>query len=334
MELRKLLIIPVVILLILIIGTIGYHVVEPRITLFESFYITAINITTLGYADVKPLTTAGRLFNLIIILLAWVGIFISARITGQLFIEGEITKLFGRRKMEKQLSSITGHHIVCGYGRVGRVVCDNFAAHKTSFVVVERNDEAVRDIKGKGYLYVHGDCTEDESLIGAGIERARGLINAIANDADAVYVTLSARQHNPDIFIMARSDSPDAEQKLKRAGADRVISPHAAAGIRMAMSALRPNVVDFISLATGSDKDGVRVEEIMVPDGSAVGGKSFKEIEIRARYGLNIIGVKKPDGKVIFNPTADYVIDSGDTLIMVGSAVQLSGVDELLRKGY
>jgi voltage-gated potassium channel len=329
MKYRRLLVIPIVILLILLVGTVGYHAIEPKITLFESFYITAINITTLGYADVKPLTTGGRVFNLIMIILAWIGIFISARIIGQFFIGGEIADFLGRKKMEKQLSSISGHYIVCGYGRVGKVVCENFATNHVPFVVIEREAGIIEDAKIRGYLFINGDCTDDDTLSRAVIGKAKGLINAIADEADAVYVTLSAKQHNPNIFIMARADSSNAEVKLKRAGADRVISPQAAAGARMAMAAIRPAVVDFLSIAATRDEGSARVEEVAVLPGSVLVGKSLKDVDIRSKYGLNVLGVIKPGGDITYNPGAEYIVQTDDTLIMFGSEAQLARVDEL-----
>jgi voltage-gated potassium channel len=231
--------------------------------------------------------------------------------------------------MDKKLAAISSHFIVCGYGRVGRVVCEEFARHRQPFVLIERNHQIIEDVKSRDFLYVHGDCTDDQVLISAGIQRAKGLINAIADEADAVYITLSARQHNSGLFIMARADSIPAEQKLKRAGADRVISPQVAAGTRMALAAMRPNVVDFMAIAVSDEKDGLRIEEVVVSSGSSLIGKSFKEIDIRAKYGLNVIGIKRADGQIVYNPTADHIIETGETLIMVGGGGQLSRIDEL-----
>jgi voltage-gated potassium channel len=330
---RRLIYIPGILIGIVLIGTFGYHFVQPDYSLFDALYMTVITITTIGYGEVRPLTTAGRIFDLGLIALAWLGIFMVARMAGQMIIEGEIVKIFGRRRMDKQLAAISDHYIVCGYGRVGRVICDEFARHKALFVLVERNQEAIDEARSKGYLYIFGDCTQDQVLLSAGIERARGLINAVPDEADAVYTTLSARQHNSDLFIMARADSLSAEQMLRRAGADRVISPQASAGVRMAMAALRPNVVDYITLAAGGDeRTGVRMEEIIVSEGSKLSGKSLKEIDIRARYGLNVIGIRKPDGKLIFSPSADYSVQGADTLIMVGDIDQLTRAGELFIK--
>ncbi len=319
----------VIIAVILTLGTIGFHLVEPSYSFFDSFYMTVITVTTIGYGEIKTLSTTGRLFNLGLIAIGWIGIFMVAKIGGQMIVEGQLLKILGRRKMDKKLSSISKHYIICGYGRVGRVVCDELHRHKSPFVVIERDPNELEEINKKGYVYFHGDCTDDQALLSAGIEKARGLINAVANEADAVYITLSARTHNPDLFIMARADSQSVEQKLRRAGADRVISPHIAAGTRMALAALRPNVVDFMSIETIGQKEGLRIEEVVVSKSSILSGKSFKELDVRAKYGLNIIGLKKLDGKMIYNPPANQILESGDTLFMVGGGSELSKVDEL-----
>lgn len=314
---------------VIILGTLGYQVVQPNYTFLDSIYMTVITVTTIGYKEVKPLTDAGRVFNILLILIGWFGFFMVARIGGQMIIEGQLIKVLGRHRMDKKLASLSDHYIVCGYGRVGMIVCDELHRHKVRFAVIERNPELIEELIAKKYAYHEGDCTSDDSLLAAGIKKARGLINAVADEADAVYITLSARSHNPDIFIMARADSTAAEQKLKRAGADRVISPHVSAGSRMAMSAVRPNVVDFMSIEQG-DGLGIRIEEVEVSESSRLVGKSLKEMEVRARYGLNIIGMKKTDGRMIYNPSADQIINGSDTLFMVGDIDQLSKIDELL----
>jgi voltage-gated potassium channel len=314
---------------VLLMGTIGYHVIQPNYTFLDSLYMTVITVTTIGYKEVKPLTDAGRVFNIILILVGWFGFFMVARIGGQMIVEGQLLKILGRHRMDKKLASLSDHFIVCGYGRVGMIVCDELHRNKVRFAVIERNPALVEEIIAKSYIYHEGDCTSDDSLMTAGVKKARGLINAVADEADAVYITLTARSLNPDLFIMARADSAGAEQKLKRAGADRVISPHVSAGSRMAMSAIRPNVVDFMSIERG-DGLGIRIEEVEVSDGSRLVGKSLKEMEVRARYGLNIIGMKKTDGRIIYNPSAEQIIDGNDTLFMVGDINQLAKIDELL----
>lgn len=325
----KILKILAILLGVLILGTAGYQAVQPNYTFLDSLYMTVITVTTIGYKEVKPLTDAGRVFNIILILVGWFGFFMVARIGGQMIIEGQLLKILGRHRMDKKLASLSDHFIVCGYGRVGMVVCDELHRNKIRFAVIERNPELVETLIARGYIYHEGDCTSDESLLAAGIKKAKGLINAVADEADAVYITLTARSLNPNIFIMARADSTAAEQKLKRAGADRVISPHVSAGSRMAMSAIRPNVVDFMSIEQG-DGLGIRIEEVEVSEGSRLVGKSLKEMEVRARYGLNIIGLKKTDGRIIYNPSADHIIEGNDTLFMVGDINQLSKIDELL----
>jgi voltage-gated potassium channel len=326
---RRLFFIPIIFVVILSIGTAGYLIFQPEYGFLDALYMTVITITTIGYSEIIPLSGSGRIFNLFLIGIAVVGIFMIARMAGQMIIEGEILKVFGRRKMDKQLSTISNHHIVCGYGRVGRVICDELTRHGEPFVVIERTAKIVDEIRELGLIHVEGDCTQDGVLLAAGVNRARSLMNAIPDEAEAVYTTLSARLFKPDIFIMGRADTIKAEQMLRRAGANRVISPQVAAGIRMAMAVLRPSVIDFIAIDSAIEDGGARVEEVEVLPGSILAGKSLREADFRVRYGLNIIGVKKPDGSIIYNPTADYTLRVGDTLILFGSNAQLSKADKL-----
>jgi voltage-gated potassium channel len=329
MHRRKIAQIPIIIILILSCGTIGYKIFEPEYSYFDSLYMTVITITTIGYTEVITLSTAGRIFNLFLIGFGWLGIFLVARMLGQMVVEGQILKILGRHRMDKKLASLSNHYIVCGFGRVGKVVCEEFYRNKVPFAVIERNPELIDDLINKGLVYHQGDCTSDESLIASGIKKAKGLINAVADEADAVYITLSARSQNPDLFIMARADSPSAEHKLKRAGADRVISPHISAGFRMAMSATRPNVVDFMSIKPSGDGEGLRIDEVVVSKGSKLVGQSFKGMDVRARYGINVIGLKKTDGRMLYNPSPDHIIESEDTLFLVGDADHLAKIDDI-----
>ena len=319
----------VIIAFILFFGTIGFQMVEPAYGFLDALYMTVITITTIGYGEIIPLSRTGRIFNLFLIAFGWTGLFLAAKMAGELIVKRQLSKLLGRHRMDKKLASLKDHFIVCGYGRVGKVVCEEFSRFKTRFVVIERNPELVEELIAKGYIFYQGDCTDDQSLIAAGVERAKGLINAVANESDAVYITLTCRQQNPGLFIVARADSLSAVPKLRRAGADKVISPHVSAGSRMVMGALRPNVVDFMTITPLEGEAGLRIEEMVVSEGSRLIGKSFKELDVRAKYGLNIIGIKKTDGAMIYNPSAHQVVMAGDTLIMVGGGQELSQIDEL-----
>jgi len=329
MHRRRITQIAFIIVFILAFGTFGYKIVEPEYSYFDALYMTVITITTIGYTEVISLSTPGRVFNLFLIGFGWMGIFLAARMFGQMVVEGQILKILGRHRMDKKLASLSNHYIVCGFGRVGKVVCEEFDRSKVPFAVIERNSDLVDNIISQGFVYHQGDCTSDEALIASGIKKAKGFINAVSDEADAVYITLSARSLNPDLFIMARADSASAEQKLKRAGADRVISPHISAGFRMAMAATRPNVVDFMSIKPSSDGDGLRIDEVVVAKGSKLVGQSFKGMDLRARYGINVIGLKKTDGVMLYNPSPDHIIESEDTLFLVGDAGQLVKIDDL-----
>ena len=314
--------------LILIIGTFGYWSIEDW-TWLDSLYMTIITLATIGYHEVHPLTDNGKIFTIMFVILgvapAW-GFLVSVLFRS--ILEGHLRKIFGSRKMEKNLKKLKDHYIVCGFGRVGKTVCKELSINKRPFVVIEQASRLVDEMEKAGYLYIHGSCAEDDNLIAAGIEKARSLINTIADEADAVYVTLSAKQLNPDLFIMARADSMAAQNKLLRAGATKVLSPHVYAGIYMAQTTLRPNVVDFMNLASDGKSESLKVEEIAVKAGSTLIDKAIKDSGIRNKLGITIIGTRKHGTDMYYNPPPDMIIDEGDTLILIGTTTQLARLEE------
>lgn len=321
--LRTLILLPA----ILVIGTIGYWGFEDW-NFLDSVYMTIITLATIGYHEVHPLSDSGKLFTIIFVFFgvapAW-GFLVSVLLKS--ILEGHFRKLLGSRMMEKQLKKIKDHFIVCGYGRVGKTVCDELKNNKMNFVVIEQEKELIDEMERENILYVHGSCADDDNLIAAGIENARALINTIADEADAVYVTLSAKQLNPGLFIMARADSESVHNKLKRAGATRVLSPHIYAGIYMAQTTLRPNVVDFMSLAADGSSESLKIEEIAVKRGSRLAGKSLKDSGIRSELGITVIGTRKQGKDMFYNPPPDNVINEGDTLILIGTTSQLEKLE-------
>ncbi|MCP4580322.1 MAG: potassium channel protein [candidate division Zixibacteria bacterium] len=313
---------------ILIGGTVGYWRVEEW-NLLDSIYMTIITLATIGYHEVHPLTDGGKLFTIMFVIFgvapAW-GFLVSVLFKSML--EGQLGKLLGSKKMEKRLKKLKNHYIVCGFGRVGKTVCGELKNNKVPFVVIEQMAELIIDMEKAGYAYIQGSCADDENLIDAGIEKAKGLINTIADEADAVYVTLSAKQLNPEMFIMARADSQSVHNKLLRAGATRVMSPHVYAGIHMALTTLRPNVVDFMTVASDGSSNGLKVEEIAVKEGSRLAGTSIKDSGIRSELGITVIGTKKKGVEMYYNPPPDFLINEGDTLILIGTTSQLKKLEE------
>ncbi|MGD2185165.1 MAG: potassium channel family protein, partial [Desulfobacterales bacterium] len=273
---------------IVALGTCGYYIVE-HMPLFEAFYMTIITISTVGYAEIIPLSPAGRSLTIIIIIL---GITVGAYTIGMLvraFIEGEMAKIFGRRKVQKQISELEDHFIVCGFGRIGRIISNELAADHIDFVVIEQDPAIVEKIEFKNYLFLEMDATSEEALLEAGIMKAKGIATALRSDANNVFITLTAKGLQPDIYILARASHENNEDKLSRAGASRVVSPHIIGGRRMAQVLKRPTVVDFIDIATMGSSLGLMMEEAMIGGNSDLINKNLIDSNLRRDFGVIIV---------------------------------------------
>lgn len=282
----------------------------------DSFYQVVMTLSTVGFMELHPISEHGRLLVAVLILLG-VGSF--AYLVGamtQVIVDGKLHDLWGKRKVRKILERLEGHYIVCGFGRIGQVVAQEVRQAGQTVVIIERDPELLAEIQAQGYLVLAGDATEDETLLAAGVERARGLFACVDTDAENVFITLSARQFRPDIPIVARADRPDAVAKLERAGAQRVITPHHIGGRRIAQVMLRPTVTDFMDLALQGKN--LQMEEAQVAPTSPLAGTTLATSGIRPRFGLMIIAIDKPGAGMVFNPQPDQVIAAGDTLIAVG----------------
>ncbi|GFK94493.1 Voltage-gated potassium channel Kch [Fundidesulfovibrio magnetotacticus] len=298
-------------------GTLAYMFVEEW-DLFDSVYMVIISLTTVGYGEVHPLTRAGRAVTAVLLLSGVGTFFYLAGAIVQLMIEGHIQNIFGRRWMRHAIENMRGHTIVCGYGRIGSVVAREIAAEGQDVVVVERSHALVEELEGKDIPFVAGDATKDDILLAAGLKHAKALVSALSEEAANVYVTLTARQLNPEIVIVARSDSPDHSQRLQRAGANQVLFPHLYGGVRMAHSVLRPSVLGFMDLAMRGDNEDLQMEQLTISQGSSLAGKDLIASQLRQRWNVIVIGIQKPDGKLLFNPQPQSVLQAGDTLILVG----------------
>jgi voltage-gated potassium channel len=312
--------------LIIAFGVIGYHFIEDM-TYFEALYMTIITISTVGFGEVKPLSTAGRVLTIAMIS---GGIMIAAYTIGTLvrvLVEGELKKTFGRRKVEKKIAELKDHYIICGYGRIGGLVCKELKEHGLKLIVIENHPSAVERMEADGILYLPLDATADETLVQAGIMRARGIVTAVGSDADNVFITLTAKGLRPDMFILARASDEKNEIKLKRAGATRVVSPYLIGGKRMAHVLIRPTVVDFIDIAIMESHLGLQMEECRVQHGSNLVGKNLVESNLRKDYGVIIVLIKKHSGEMIFNPQPVEIIEAEDILVVLGKT------DDMKRMG-
>ncbi len=314
---------------IIAFGTIGYYTVE-HMSVFEAFYMTLITISTVGFSEIKPLTVYGRVITIFIIS---GGVTLGAYTIGMLlrmFIEGELKKSFGRRKLEKQISALEGHFIICGYGRIGKVICQELAAESIPFVVIEKDSSKLEELESKKYLYINMDATTEEALIEAGIKNAKGILPAVRSDANNVFITLTAKGLQPNIFVLSRASDEKNEAKLVRAGANRVVSPHLIGGRRMAQVLKRPTVVDFIDIAMMESHLGLMMEEATVGPESSLIGKGLIESQLRKDFSVIIVAIKKLSDKMIFNPMPSEQLEIGDVMVVMGKKEDLQRMTEVL----
>lgn len=315
-------------LIIIAVGTLGYRLIEGWDVL-SSLYMSVITISTVGFKEVYPLSLAGKIFTIFFVIFG-VGTTLYAVGAGaQFMLEGQIRDILGRRKMSKKIQEIKDHYIICGYGKVGQEIYSEFSSRKVPCLVVEKDPEMVEKAIKDGALVVQGDSTEDSVLEEAGIKKARGLISAVASEADNVFISLSARVLNPNIFVVARAETREAERKLLRAGADRAVSPHSLGGTRMALAALRPHLVDFMQVATSAEGLDIRIEELEVKEGSVLSNSTLRDCEIRQKVGAIVLGIHKKDGQMVYTPSADSKIEAGDILIAIGRREELEKLEKL-----
>ena len=313
---------------VVIVGASGFHFLEGW-PWFDGFYMTLITMTTIGYGEVRPLTMAGRVFNAFLIVGAVIaGGFLVATAT-QAMLEFELGRVLGRRRMEREISRLTNHYIICGAGRVGRTVARELRANSVPFVVLEKEPSRAEWAIQENIPVIIGSASNEETLQRARIEHAAGLIAAVTSDAENLYIVLTARGMRPDLKIIARASEEEAAPKLKRAGATQVISPYHFVGRRIAHLLLRPHVVDLIETAFGTERLDVQIEEIHVPENSPIVGKTLATADIRRKTGVLVLALRRHDGTLTFNPDLDAKIQAGDCLIAVGGAEHLDKLEAL-----
>lgn len=318
----------IVLFLIVLGGTIGYHFLEGW-TFLEAFYATIVTLGTVGYGDFYPVSLAGRLFAIFLIIFGVGAMAYTFALAMEYFLEGRINRIFGRGKLERQLKKMNNHYIICGFGKMGNLICRELAREDIDFVIVENDPVVIQEILDERCVYIRGSATEDKVLIDAGVKRAKGIVCALPTDAHNLYVILAAKELNPDIFVLSRAEDEASERRLLKVGADRVMSPYKEGAMRMAMAILKPDILDFIELTTRGQSLELRMEELTVCDTSDVVGKTLEESGLRQAYGLIVVAVKKESGKMIFNPAASYLIEKMDTLIALGEEKSLARFSEV-----
>ena len=310
------------------VGTAGFHYIEGW-SWFDSLYMVVITLSTIGYGEIHPLSTAGRAFNIGLIICGVALVLLMVGALTQALLEFELGRLFGRRRMEREIANLRNHYIICGAGRVGSSVARELARKPCPFVIVESNDKSLAELDSK-WLVLIGDAASEKTLREAGIDRANGLVAATTTDATNIYIVLTAKSLNPELKIIARASEERAETHLRTAGADVVISPYASAGHRIAQSFLRPNVLDFLDIATErSGKLEMLIEEIRVPEHSTLDGRTVGSSGIHNQFGIMILAIRGGDGDIRFNPRAQDPIHAGDFLIAMGEPSQLAKLEAL-----
>jgi voltage-gated potassium channel len=327
--LKRLLLIAALLTTAILIGTVGFVVVEGW-PAFDSFYMTLMTLTTVGYGEVHPLSYRGRIFASFLMLVGVTTVFVSIAIIGDTLLRLELTDYFGRRRRDHMLRDISGHYVVCGAGRVGRSVIHELLRSEATVVLIDNRVERARWATDKGVITLVGDATKDEVLRQAHIETAKGLVAAISSDAENVYVALSAKVLNPKLVISARATDEQAEEKLRRAGATTVFTPYSFIGHRLAQSMLRPHVASFLDVASAFRKSDIEleIEQVQIDASSALVAKTLEQLRLGSQYGVIVLAVQHKSGVMQFNPPADLRIEAGDVLIAMGDRTKLKRLEQ------
>ncbi|HEV3139981.1 MAG TPA: potassium channel protein [Vicinamibacterales bacterium] len=301
--------------LITVTGTVEYHWIEGW-DVWHAFYVTVLAITTVEAPRV--MTLPGQVFTVFLLVSGVGAALYTFTLLATVVVEGGLPKRLQRRRLTRMIEHLHDHFIVCGYGRIGSIVASQLQRQGVPYVVIERDGARLQAAIDDGALAVEADASREDVLKRVGIDRAKGLIAAVGTDAENVYTVLSARVMRPDLFIVSRAETDDATLKLKRAGADRVISPYQLGGIQIAQTALRPAVVDFVALATSADNLELALEEITIAVASPLASQSIIDANLRGRYGVIVVGIQRQNGKMEFNPESDTVMRASDKLVVLG----------------
>jgi len=318
-----------ILVVILFIGSVGYMSIEGW-GFLDSLYMTVITITTVGFGEVREVTVIGRVFTIFII---FFGIGIIAYILGmvaQAMVELQVRSIFGRRKLGLKIRSIKNHYIICGFGRIGKIITRELKANDMPMVVIDNDPEEKEIFEAEDIPYLVDDATSEEVLLEAGVERARGLVSVVASDADNLFITITARGLNPKLFILARADEEHTEKKLLRAGANKVVMPYLIGGYKMAQTIIKPAVTDFIDFAVDNREMGLEMEELVVSEKSRLNGATLVDSGIRKEMDVIIVAIRTKEGEMRFNPSSQTRIEAGDTLISLGKSHDLEKLAGIL----
>lgn len=313
---------------IMLIGVMGFHWIEGW-TYLDSLFMVVITLSTVGYEEPRQLSLAGEAFTILLIISGVGTVGYSIGRLAEFMLEGQLLGLTRRRRMERNIRNLKGHYILCGYGRLGKYVSEELKEQEVPFLVIENKEAPLKELSGSDMLFIEGDASDDDILEEAGVKQAKGLVAAVGDDALNVFIALSARNANPDIYIVARANEPETEPKLKKAGANRVVSPNVIAGRRMAGLVVQPAAIDFLDTVIQHGKMELRIEECEIKSGSFLEGKTLQDSQIRQRSGVMVVAIRHPDGKFDLNPSTEVQIHSADILIIMGTPAQCCKMNQL-----
>jgi voltage-gated potassium channel len=301
----------------------------PEWTWFDALYMSAITLTTVGYGETHPLNAGGRAFTIVFLFGGVFLLFYSATEMIRAIVSGQLRSVLGREGVKHKLEEVRDHIVVCGFGRMGRLVCQEFERQKTPYVLIDQHEAALAAWPHQFGIPVQGDATEDAVLRRAGVERAKVMVAVLPSDADNLYVTLSARVLNPNLFIVARAEQEAAEAKLRRVGANQVVSPYVIGGHRVAQAVLRPTVGHFLEQATRLNAVDYQIEEAVIQKASPLCGKTLRDANLRDDMGVVVIALRALDSEIVFNPKGDSVLEPGSVVVVVGRREQLDELERL-----
>ncbi|MDD5605914.1 MAG: potassium channel protein [Patescibacteria group bacterium] len=311
------------------IGTLGYMFIEGW-SFLDALYMVVITLATVGFKEVHTMSPAGTIFTILLIVFGIVTLYYVLRMLSEYVLENKLEERFKSKRMDKTIQNLSGHIIVCGFGRVGTQVVSELDKDTTPFVVVEQDEALVEKCEAGGHMCVKGDATSEDTLKRAGVMNARGIVICLGRDSDTIMAIITAKAMNSSIFVVARANQGAAASKLSQVGADRVVSPHQIGGFRMASFALSPEVADFIDDIQDLGNSEIQIDDVIVPQSSPVAGHTIAQKLSNKVYGATVLAINKPDGKAIINPIGDTLVEAGDRLILIGTKEKLTEVLKLL----
>lgn len=315
--------------LILMIGTLGYMIIE-KWHFMEALYMTVITITTVGYGEIRTVSETGRIFTIFLIFLGIGNMGYILGMMAQTMVEFQLRSFLGKRKLGSTIRSLKNHYIICGYGRIGRILSQELRSHRIPMLVIDQDSNAQDLLEQDEAAYIIGDATNEDVLLEAGIQRARGLVTVVTSDADNLFITMTGRGLNPNLFILSRAEEEHNQKKLLRAGANRVVLPYLIGGQKMAHTIVKPAVTDFLEF-TVHDKDiELKMEELLVGERSRLHDVTLVDSGVRQEMNVIIVAIRKKNGEMAFNPSSQTRIERGDTLIALGHSGDLGKLESIL----